>query len=92
MRIIIYFQGFQEFGSVRTVWGTLAGDDGAADGIPNGPAFGGQKNYLCNYITGPGSVHLYVQLDIADSTADADWAYSKAWLRLELEDDSDLRP
>jgi RNA polymerase sigma factor (TIGR02999 family) len=28
-------------------------------------------------------------LGIADSTADADWAYAKAWLRLELADASD---
>ena len=29
-------------------------------------------------------------LGIAESTADADWAYAKAWLRLELVDSSDL--
>ena len=29
-------------------------------------------------------------LGIAESTADADWAYAKAWLRLELVDTSDL--
>ena len=29
-------------------------------------------------------------LGIAESTADADWAYAKAWLRLELSDASDL--
>jgi RNA polymerase sigma factor (TIGR02999 family) len=28
-------------------------------------------------------------LGIAESTADADWAYAKAWLRLELADASD---
>jgi RNA polymerase sigma factor (TIGR02999 family) len=31
-------------------------------------------------------------LGIAESTADADWAYAKAWLRLELADASDQRP
>ncbi len=30
-------------------------------------------------------------LGIAESTADADWAYAKAWLRLELADASDQR-
>jgi DNA-directed RNA polymerase specialized sigma24 family protein len=28
-------------------------------------------------------------LGIAESTADADWAYAKSWLRLELADTSD---
>jgi hypothetical protein len=28
-------------------------------------------------------------LDIAESTADADWAYAKSWLRLELADTAD---
>jgi RNA polymerase sigma factor (TIGR02999 family) len=31
-------------------------------------------------------------LGIADSTADADWAYAKAWLRLELADGTDSPP
>src|SRR5262249_49950559 len=31
-------------------------------------------------------------LGIAESTADADWAYAKAWLRLELTDAPDDRP
>jgi RNA polymerase sigma factor (TIGR02999 family) len=31
-------------------------------------------------------------LGIADSTADADWAYAKAWLRLELADGPDSHP
>jgi RNA polymerase sigma factor (TIGR02999 family) len=31
-------------------------------------------------------------LGIAESTADADWAYAKAWLRLELADDADQSP
>jgi RNA polymerase sigma factor (TIGR02999 family) len=31
-------------------------------------------------------------LAIAESTADADWAYAKSWLRLELDDASDQRP
>jgi RNA polymerase sigma factor (TIGR02999 family) len=31
-------------------------------------------------------------LGIADSTADADWAYAKAWLRLELGDGPDSPP
>jgi RNA polymerase sigma factor (TIGR02999 family) len=31
-------------------------------------------------------------LGIAESTADADWAYAKAWLRLELGDGSEHRP
>ena len=31
-------------------------------------------------------------LGIAESTADADWAYAKSWLRLELADASDHRP
>jgi len=31
-------------------------------------------------------------LGIAESTADADWAYAKSWLRLELADASDSRP
>jgi RNA polymerase sigma factor (TIGR02999 family) len=31
-------------------------------------------------------------LGIAESTADADWAYAKAWLRLELADGSEQRP
>ncbi len=31
-------------------------------------------------------------LGIAESTADADWAYAKSWLRLELADVSDQRP
>ena len=31
-------------------------------------------------------------LGIAESTADADWAYAKSWLRLELADASDQRP
>jgi RNA polymerase sigma factor (TIGR02999 family) len=31
-------------------------------------------------------------LGIAESTADADWAYAKSWLRLELADASDDRP
>jgi RNA polymerase sigma factor (TIGR02999 family) len=31
-------------------------------------------------------------LGIADSTADADWAYAKAWLRVELAAVSDQRP
>ena len=31
-------------------------------------------------------------LGIAESTADADWAYAKAWLRLELGDAADQRP
>jgi RNA polymerase sigma factor (TIGR02999 family) len=31
-------------------------------------------------------------LGIAESTADADWAYAKSWLRLELGDASDQRP
>jgi RNA polymerase sigma factor (TIGR02999 family) len=31
-------------------------------------------------------------LGIADSTADADWAYAKAWLRLELADGPDSPP
>src|SRR5262245_23204836 len=31
-------------------------------------------------------------LGIAESTADADWAYAKAWLRLELADGSDQGP
>jgi RNA polymerase sigma factor (TIGR02999 family) len=33
-----------------------------------------------------------VALGIAESTADADWAYAKAWLRVELADRSDRRP
>ena len=31
-------------------------------------------------------------LAIAESTADADWAYAKSWLRLELADASDQGP
>ena len=31
-------------------------------------------------------------LGIAESTADADWAYAKSWLRVELADASDDRP
>jgi RNA polymerase sigma factor (TIGR02999 family) len=31
-------------------------------------------------------------LGIAESTADADWAYAKSWLRLELADAADQRP
>ena len=31
-------------------------------------------------------------LGIAESTADADWAYAKSWLRLELADTPDPRP
>jgi RNA polymerase sigma factor (TIGR02999 family) len=31
-------------------------------------------------------------LGIAESTADADWAYAKSWLRLELADAPDQRP
>lgn len=31
-------------------------------------------------------------LGIAESTADADWAYAKSWLRVELADVSDHRP
>ena len=31
-------------------------------------------------------------LGIAESTADADWAYAKSWLRLELADASDHQP
>ena len=31
-------------------------------------------------------------LGIAESTADADWAYAKSWLRLELADASDPQP
>jgi RNA polymerase sigma factor (TIGR02999 family) len=31
-------------------------------------------------------------LGIAESTADADWAYAKSWLRLELADPSDPQP
>jgi RNA polymerase sigma factor (TIGR02999 family) len=31
-------------------------------------------------------------LGVAESTADADWAYAKAWLRLELSDAPDPRP
>lgn len=71
VRVIAVFSGFQEIGSIRTAWGTLAGDDGAADGIPNGPPFAGMKNYLCNHITGPGSMQLFVQLaDAASTTLD----------------------
>ena len=33
-----------------------------------------------------------VALGIADSTADADWAYAKSWLRIELADASDQLP
>jgi RNA polymerase sigma factor (TIGR02999 family) len=33
-----------------------------------------------------------VLLGIAESTADADWAYAKSWLRLELAEISDLHP
>ncbi len=31
-------------------------------------------------------------LGVAESTADADWAYAKSWLRVELSDASDRRP
>src|SRR5436190_11792684 len=31
-------------------------------------------------------------LGISESTADADWAYAKSWLRVELADSSDHRP
>src|SRR5687767_3727048 len=31
-------------------------------------------------------------LEIAESTADADWAYAKSWLRLELDEASTKRP
>lgn len=71
VRIVVVFQGFQEVGGIRSVWGTLAGNDGTADGIPSGPPYGGMKNYLCNHITGPGSMQLFVQLaDDASTTLD----------------------
>ena len=69
VRIVLVFHDFQEFGGVRTVWGTLVQkSNGAADGIPAGLPFGGSVNYLCRHIEGPVRVQPFVQLEDAAST------------------------
>lgn len=62
IRIVIIYQNFQEVGSVRSVWGTLQDIDGVADGLPNGPPYGGMTNHVCEHVTKEGSLELFVQL------------------------------